>query len=578
MQPFESWDLAAIPIRPRSRFYALEPIGVGTPQVESLTGYLVRLAAAHAVRVGDLVIRELRSQIAWVPGTTQIGYSMDGVGKTAERWVSVLERLTSVEALRFLTLLPFAQLFPTPRLLRSERAWCPQCYACMRDDGQTVYEPLLWSMKSVEVCVRHRRPLETTCPDCKRSLRPLASMSRPGYCSSCHRWLGQTQSLNSTRGLEPTNDKYWIAEECGTLLSLAPRVQHGVVANNLGRVLTSYVGAFAKGNILAVAEAGRCSITTFHSWCTGLHPTARIDVLLQVCHQLKIPLSYLVSGTAAEFNSAEIDIDAARITQNRTERIRLCRNSPEHLRLALQQALHETPAPTLNEVAWRMGYATASQLRLVDPECCKQISLNYHNSDRSYWWRKPGAKPKYARAYIRNILEKALALDLPTPVHHLAAALDYSTASSLMEGFPDLCRAIKAKRKVRTIERKMSIKPLLKAALRERPIPSLKEIAIRHSISVATLRNTAPDLCEAIKGRRGASEKTRYKKLGEQLHAVLREKPPPSMREVYNRFGTERWIARKHFPELNRALAIRSVQYRQRRSALGLPIRVSVKP
>lgn len=56
---FESWDCTPTVLPPRSRLYALEPIGVGTPFVESLSSYVIRLADAHAVSVGDLVGREL---------------------------------------------------------------------------------------------------------------------------------------------------------------------------------------------------------------------------------------------------------------------------------------------------------------------------------------------------------------------------------------------------------------------------------------------------------------------------------------------------------------------------------------
>ena len=47
---FDSWDVEAVPIPARSRLHSIEPIGVGTPFVESLTGYIIRLAASHAVR------------------------------------------------------------------------------------------------------------------------------------------------------------------------------------------------------------------------------------------------------------------------------------------------------------------------------------------------------------------------------------------------------------------------------------------------------------------------------------------------------------------------------------------------
>ena len=57
--PFESWSLSSPPVPPRSQLYSLQPIGVGTGMVESLTGYVGRLAEAHSVSVGDLVGRVL---------------------------------------------------------------------------------------------------------------------------------------------------------------------------------------------------------------------------------------------------------------------------------------------------------------------------------------------------------------------------------------------------------------------------------------------------------------------------------------------------------------------------------------
>jgi hypothetical protein len=60
VQPlFDSWTLSGCPLPPRSRLYALEPIGIGTAFVESLSGYVARLAEAHSVSAGDLVGRVL---------------------------------------------------------------------------------------------------------------------------------------------------------------------------------------------------------------------------------------------------------------------------------------------------------------------------------------------------------------------------------------------------------------------------------------------------------------------------------------------------------------------------------------
>ena len=63
----ESWEVTAPVLPRRARFYPLEPIGVGTPLVEGLTGYLLRLADAHAVPVIALT-EELRRGVAASPG------------------------------------------------------------------------------------------------------------------------------------------------------------------------------------------------------------------------------------------------------------------------------------------------------------------------------------------------------------------------------------------------------------------------------------------------------------------------------------------------------------------------------
>src|SRR5713101_6231814 len=56
---YEGWDLARAPIPPRSRLFSLEPVGIGTPETESLTGYVVRLATTHGVLVRRLVEEEI---------------------------------------------------------------------------------------------------------------------------------------------------------------------------------------------------------------------------------------------------------------------------------------------------------------------------------------------------------------------------------------------------------------------------------------------------------------------------------------------------------------------------------------
>src|SRR5260370_42366230 len=61
---FDSWDCTLPALPKRSRLYALKPLGIGTPFVESLSGYVARLADAHAVSLGNFVGRELSALAA----------------------------------------------------------------------------------------------------------------------------------------------------------------------------------------------------------------------------------------------------------------------------------------------------------------------------------------------------------------------------------------------------------------------------------------------------------------------------------------------------------------------------------
>src|SRR5206468_1981057 len=102
---YMTWTVTPKAPSPHSRLYHLAPIGVGTPDVEGVSSYTARLAAAHGVPVRTLVTREVipllgRRHLAhpvnnslssfWVTGSP----SLQGGGTLARDWVQVLETLT----------------------------------------------------------------------------------------------------------------------------------------------------------------------------------------------------------------------------------------------------------------------------------------------------------------------------------------------------------------------------------------------------------------------------------------------------------------------------------------------------
>jgi hypothetical protein len=566
VQPhFDTWDLAPVSVSARSRLHAIQPIGIGTPLVESLSGYVIRLAASHAVRVSDLIEHELRADIRYFHAPAGIPSAVNGVGESAEHWVSTVEKFTLVDNLRLLTLLPFTSVFHTPHLMRGERAWCPRCYEASKQKGQAVYEQLLWCLQPVEVCPVHEIRLATSCPACHRNLRPVCAVSRPGVCSRCRQWLGASRP--SPEPAPATDYEIWVAQQIGNLLAIAPQAE-AVGRDNIRKLLTGYVELFSEGNRIAVAEAAGCTRSSFYNWCNGA-TTARIDLLLRMCYALKIPLTSLLPGTTAEVSgSAEAVV--------RTRRAASPQRTADRIRAALVAATKEDPPPSIGEVARRLGYSTPTRLYVAGSDLCKTIVRNFNKSSRNHWWRRRHNKAP-DDAVIRKALEQSLCLELPVPVHRIARSLGFATEYPLTGRFPDLCRAIKMKRATTQTTRRHALESALRKALKEDPTPTLGQVATRLGYkSRCTLRAWEPRLCAQLIARRRQFAKQSKKALRMRLNAALNEDPPPSLQEVHERLGITNAISYGNFRDIHCAIAARHREFKKQLRNKG-PTGVQIK-
>src|SRR3990172_2342053 len=117
---FDLWDgqdLTRPAIPPRSRLFHMEPIGVGTAGVESLTGYIARLAEAHSLEVNKLITREIlprlgRANLLDLRGHGRMLFwltltpGINGTHSFAQDMAAVLETLTRRSNLHRLTMRP----------------------------------------------------------------------------------------------------------------------------------------------------------------------------------------------------------------------------------------------------------------------------------------------------------------------------------------------------------------------------------------------------------------------------------------------------------------------------------------
>lgn len=186
------------PSRKPTVLNGLEPIGVGTPFVESLSSYVSRLAASHMITpsilmkyviAGSLKIKN--HNLDRTLGTQRIIKEMDGMGIEPFDFVESLEKLTGRKGLKFLTMIPYEGHISKYDLMSPVAAWCPHCIELLRETNQKVYIPLVWRLKAIGRCDIHRIDLVKICPRCKSKSPIIVSKSVVGFCNNCNSWLGK---------------------------------------------------------------------------------------------------------------------------------------------------------------------------------------------------------------------------------------------------------------------------------------------------------------------------------------------------------------------------------------------------
>lgn len=218
-----------------SKLYSLKPEGLGTPEVESLASYTMRLAEAHCLDVCNLIHLFVHPLIKneWkdthakgfnkfhkvyrhtvTPAHLRAGKWLD-MTKETEATVAALSKLTRRQELNLLTTLPLSSLVQQKTVLRYRRAWCPCCYDEQKDLRKPIYDLLLWSFKDVVTCHKHDQILWSCCTWCAAKQYPLSHISQPGHCITCGGWLGK----NRKHFARATYLDKWKAQALGELVA-----------------------------------------------------------------------------------------------------------------------------------------------------------------------------------------------------------------------------------------------------------------------------------------------------------------------------------------------------------------------
>lgn len=544
---YEQWEPVNTEIPPRSRLFPLVPVGIGTGQAESLTSYVMRLAEAHCLYVTTLYSRLLqpavreeaenqgpeRSRVVLKRkhGITRSGHTWNGVSEVAACHVRAIERLTGRAQLHLLTWLPWAAALS--HHLRRHRAWCPECFDQWRAEGQTIYEPLLWTLQIVRVCPIHHYPLVEVCPRCRRQNELLSNHTRGGYCSCCKQRLGYSDQDRSPAEHRAENDEpeeqLRIARSAAQMIARAPDLpappSKQLIAQNL-KDLINHLG----GSCQAFGEVIGRHHTVVCSWRDGKH-IPQLETLMDICHRLDL--------STVDFLTVPIEIK-----RDQSE-IKCLFFRPDNARNR-QQADAGEPRD-------RPALVTSEP--------------------------RPSLPKEEKHRRTRQLLERELDQECPRSLEALAAAAGYKSPAMVYGNFPDLVRAIVIKRKEYKRDWGERGRRVLAEVMVEVPMPSMKEIANRVGVTSAeALYRHFPDECRSLSQRRAQLKNNRRVEIEKNLQAALSDEPPRPLRQVAASYGYGLCEIYDHHREICLAVSDRYAAYRneetsRRRAALEQRIR-----
>jgi hypothetical protein len=542
LENYEEWDVTIPSIPPRSRLYRLEPIGMGTPYVESLTSYVARLAAMHCLSPKSFVMHEIlpfqdqagrtpkhyhRLNAFWQENSS----SLNGVTPIAEQWVDTLQALTSCENLRCLTMLTWKSVLTAKGLLRRGKAWCSVCFEEWHQNLQAIYEPLLWTLNGINTCLYHHIPLVTLCPHCQKMLPFLTQNTRPGYCSYCAGWLGNDHGSRDGKYAVNENDElkrdHWVTEVTGDLLLAAPNLR--IPPSREQFVLRiEHLLQQTNGNMSVLARLLNANDKTLWGYLHAGH-IPYFDSLLRMCFALSAtPLEFLGESTIAFIDKPRFTIDAVPVI-SRGKWKKLTEDDVRLMRQALQNVLEiddQVGSPlNLKSLAQRMGY-NIETVQKHCPDLARAIQLRYKRR-----WAEGDNLDK-----MKLALEKALTQRMSLASVAQQINCDQST---LRKYFPDLCANIVTKYRERFNSEQIEQR-LQEVLLSEKEVPAICELARQMGYEPHILCQKFPDLCQQISARRRAERKRRHEKkiagICEEIREIMlqlhQQKTYPSARQV----------------------------------------------
>ncbi|MEZ5616436.1 MAG: TniQ family protein [Rhodocyclaceae bacterium] len=372
---------AAVYIPPRSVLFSLSPVGIGTPQQESLLSLLVRTSRAHAVSPRHLVGKVFGKAM---PAIGKLDYStfyrslagtVNGIGQYAELFVSAMEYLTGRPSLDYLTMLPWKKVFPHngQGLLARHPRWCPVCLYRQRLLGEATSFPLVWSIEPYRACPEHACLLEDRCPHCSKTQPYLPRYPDLGICSHCRKPL---------TGIRPSTAlpefQLWVCKAVADMVVHQLDAGLSICFDRFRRFVEKQVSMVAEGN-----KAAFCKALGFHD--RGLNGWLRKDERPSITHLLSLCYGLNVMPTEV-FGASWPQTTALRLLPGRLKDRKACPRVPPEPRQKTQEhliaLLDANDALPVSEIAANLGL-TRSYLRYWFPEQYARLTKRFKAAVRA---------------------------------------------------------------------------------------------------------------------------------------------------------------------------------------------------
>ena len=229
------------------------PLGLGTADTESFTGYVVRLGNAFAVPASVLLTHSLNAVLP--PARRDLHYrrngALNGAGPAVLHAADGIARLTGereAQRLSFHGLVDLLHLVDRD-LVSPTRRWCPLCWA----DDPEPYDRKFWWLAVVDACPVHGCLLESRCGTCGRLQPSLTRGVRLDACSYCGNKLSDSSSATVLPSGPAEQRLLWYARQ-GTDLIHAAEVVALLQSDEAASLKVAYARLAAKARDVGLRE------------------------------------------------------------------------------------------------------------------------------------------------------------------------------------------------------------------------------------------------------------------------------------------------------------------------------------